>query len=533
MTRCAGALAAVGLLVSVACGGGEPEGAPSTTVAPTTVVASAGTVAEVGEPAWAAEAQAWYDGLTAAQIAEGGTAFARFAAPDLVAEDRPVYAGAAGNVWVGTDAVEAAAVLLGPESLRMDPEIFVSVDGLVLSALYDWAPLGNDYRPDTKEPAHLVCLMMPIGSLGYGSWICGRSAEDWGERRSELPEVDDAEAIATSWTRVWSGADGDVPSLYDGHVRLRDTIAGVDVSGRDAVAERAGVSGRWEITTVDPDDVRGVYAFIWRREGVRVLEEVVLVVSGHDATGCSGEMVVWLSLDEGLVVDEQRYWPIERARRCLAAVDLPDGWWTGREVPQPPPRPFEDLDTATDPVVVGDVTIAVYNGTSALNGLVVWALSRFEAAGLALPEIESVTFTRYSIVCDEAWAQHQATEEGSELTVCFDDDGFCTDDTCVEFTADGRMTILHELAHAWMHAALDDSAEQRFIDHLGLEVWNDPLVAWDQRAGEHAAETIAWGLMDREMPMPRIGDPSPDELATNFGILTGIDPLPRTDALTD
>jgi hypothetical protein len=80
-----------------------------------------------------------------------------------------------------------------------------------------------------------------------------------------------------------------------------------------------------------------------------------------------------------------------------------------------------------------------------------------------------------------------------------------------------------------MDATLDETDKREFTDHDGLEVWNDPMVAWKQRAIEHAADTIAWGLMDRDIPMYRIDRPSPDHLTTGFRILTGIDPLPRTD----
>lgn len=80
-----------------------------------------------------------------------------------------------------------------------------------------------------------------------------------------------------------------------------------------------------------------------------------------------------------------------------------------------------------------------------------------------------------------------------------------------------------------MYATLDDAVRERFVDHVGLETWNDPMVPWDRRAVEHAADTIAWGLMDREMRMLAIGDPSREELVVGFRILTDTDPLARTD----
>lgn len=80
-----------------------------------------------------------------------------------------------------------------------------------------------------------------------------------------------------------------------------------------------------------------------------------------------------------------------------------------------------------------------------------------------------------------------------------------------------------------MSTTLDEAVREEFGEHVGLETWNDPTVAWDRRAIEHAADTIAWGLMDREMRMLAIGDPTRDELVVGFRILTGTDPLPKTD----
>lgn len=497
------------------------------------VVWSACGSPETGDE-WAAEAQAWHDSLRAAQIVEGGAAYQRYLSPDVVWDDCAVYAGGCGSdPTVGNEAIENAAWALGPESLRLERDVFISVDGLVDFWFYDWAPLGNDVRADTQEPAHGVSLMTPIGASGAQYFVNGRATQDWGDLRAELPEVDQGEAVATLWTRVWSGSRDDVDALYHRDARLRDTIAGVDLTGRDVIAGLARADGQWQITTVDPDNVRGVYAFILlARPGSKELTEVVIVVSGHDEIGCAGEMAVWLTLDDGLVAEEVRYWPIERARRCLPTDDLPDGWWTDRPVPDrtpPTTRPFEDLDTPTDPVVVGDVSIAVRNGTADLNRLVAWALGRFDAAGLTPPTITSVTFTLYSERCDDFRAYWHATPEGDELTYCFDEDLACRDDTCAGFTPAGRAAVLHELAHAWMHATLDEDVERRFADHVRLEVWDDRTVAWDRRAVEHAAETISWGLMDREVRMLMIGNPDPEHLAAGFRILTGRDPQPRTD----
>ena len=54
--------------------------------------------------------------------------------------------------------------------------------------------------------------------------------------------------------------------------------------------------------------------------------------------------------------------------------------------------------------------------------------------------------------------------------------------------------IVHELAHAWDHANLDDDIRRRYMELRGLEAWNDSSVPWKQRGIEDLAETIVWGL---------------------------------------
>ncbi len=311
----------------------------------------------------------------------------------MVWDDSANYAEEAeGSPSVGDEAILFAASVLGPESLRLEPEIFISVDGLVDFFFYDWSPLGNDFRPDTKEPAHGVSLMAPIGPLGAESLVNGTAIEDWRDRRPGWPQADEAEAVATSWTQLWSGTTDDVDMLYRNDARLQDSIVGIDLAGRDAIVDFAASVGLWEITTVGPDDVRGVYPLVRGPSGAKVLEEVVLVVSGEDESGCTGEMVVWLVLDGGLVDKEIRYWPIEQARRCLPAGKLPDGWWTDRPVPTDPEAPTEDVETPTDPLSFGAATISVYDGTPNLNRLLAWGLGRFETAGLTPPAITSATY---------------------------------------------------------------------------------------------------------------------------------------------
>ena len=187
----------------------------------------------------------------------------------------------------------------------------------------------------------------------------------------------------------------------------------------------------------------------------------------------------------------------------------------------------EDLTTPTEPVTIDGKTVTVYNGTRALNDALEWGLQRFATAGMEIPQVASATFTVQSDFCDDIRAQYLRAEAGVELEFCMDEGSACWDEDCSELLPGWSAVVLHEIAHAWLDTHLDVIDTERFLDHVGLETWRDPNLPWDEIGVEHAADTIAWGLMDRDIEMLRIGQPTSEQLAEGFGILTGIDPLPK------
>jgi hypothetical protein len=187
----------------------------------------------------------------------------------------------------------------------------------------------------------------------------------------------------------------------------------------------------------------------------------------------------------------------------------------------------EDLDTPTEPLTIDGKTIAIYNGTPALNDALAWGLQRFAEAGLEVPEVASATFTVQSDFCDDIRAHYLRTEVGVELEFCMDEQSACRDEDCNEILPGWSAVVLHEIAHAWLDTHLDVIDIERFLDHVGLDTWRDPDLPWEENGVEHAADTIAWGLMDRDVQMLRIGQPTAGQLAEGFAILTGIEPLPK------
>ena len=187
----------------------------------------------------------------------------------------------------------------------------------------------------------------------------------------------------------------------------------------------------------------------------------------------------------------------------------------------------EDLTSPTEPLPFDGETVTIYNGTPPLNDALAWGLQRFALAGLEIPRLASATFTVQSDFCDDIRAHYLRTEDGVELEFCMDEQAACRDEDCNEILPSWRAVVLHEIAHAWLDTHLDVIDIERFLDHVGVDAWRDPDLPWDENGLEHAADTIAWGLMDRDIEMLRVGQPSDDQLAEGFRMLTGIDPLPR------
>ena len=88
-----------------------------------------------------------------------------------------------------------------------------------------------------------------------------------------------------------------------------------------------------------------------------------------------------------------------------------------------------------------------------------------------------------------------------------------------------RTLVLHELAHAWTERNLTDAARARFVTLRGAHSWNAAKDAWSERATEHAAVVIAWGLLDVVVQARPIGDTSSAAMRDAFRFLTGTDPI--------
>jgi hypothetical protein len=183
------------------------------------------------------------------------------------------------------------------------------------------------------------------------------------------------------------------------------------------------------------------------------------------------------------------------------------------------PEPARKL---TGTIEADEATISIYNGSEARQALVEWALGRYRAAGLPEPVPRTVSFPP-SVECVLYAGLATDTGEGVDLQLCFGDEETCTGEDCTPSTA-AESTLLHELGHVWTIQNVDDAIRAAFLDARGLEVWSDPGVDRDHLGTEHAAEILAWALLDEPAWAARLPDNDCEDLAAGFRALTGREP---------
>lgn len=155
--------------------------------------------------------------------------------------------------------------------------------------------------------------------------------------------------------------------------------------------------------------------------------------------------------------------------------------------------------------------VQVTEGSKEAGRLVDWAITKFEAAGLALPAID-VRVHHDKTGCDGHLGLTYNTPDRVTLHLCTPADGRGVVD---------RLTLVHELAHAWVAENVDAAERHRFMAVHSLESWWDAADGWEGQGVEWAAETIAWAVFDEGVRM--IGEVDDDASAVRRGyeMLTG------------
>ncbi len=152
----------------------------------------------------------------------------------------------------------------------------------------------------------------------------------------------------------------------------------------------------------------------------------------------------------------------------------------------------------------------VFAQTAEQKDLAAWALSRFDRASLALPPVEIQFAGRDEALCDGSPARAYLAMDPIQVRMCW---------------TDGFM-LLHELGHVWEAAHVPLERHHGFMALRDRATsWAGLDVPWDARGREHAANVIAWGLLEEPYPVSRTYPNDPATMIEAFRFLTGADPL--------
>lgn len=166
------------------------------------------------------------------------------------------------------------------------------------------------------------------------------------------------------------------------------------------------------------------------------------------------------------------------------------------------------LLSGTATAELNDVTIDAQN--PAQEKMAEWAIGRYAEAGLRLPPLV-IRFPGSDLsLCDGAQGRAYLAHDPIEVRMCWNNE----------------FILLHELAHVWeAHNVAADKHQPFSAMRDGVESWASRDVAWEARGREHAANVIAWGLLEDPYPISRT---YPNDVATMidaFSYLTDADPL--------
>jgi hypothetical protein len=168
-------------------------------------------------------------------------------------------------------------------------------------------------------------------------------------------------------------------------------------------------------------------------------------------------------------------------------------------------------------LVIQTASASIASRDEADEALAEWAIGRFEQAGLVLPGL-TIAFHDEKAECEGRYGYFRASAP-AHVDIC----GFNGN----RFLVTPKRTILHELAHAWAHENLSEDSIQAFLRFRALDTWNDPSTPWEEKGFEHAAEIMAWALLDEDAGLHSIPDTNPAVLAAAYELLTSLPPPPR------
>jgi hypothetical protein len=224
------------------------------------------------------------------------------------------------------------------------------------------------------------------------------------------------EAIANDYLAAWAGPDAAaLEALYTEQAQLRDSLAGLQLVGRDRLAEAAAAApqggGLAGATLRDIPEAGGPALYINGPQSRRPdqIDRLVLLLDVPGDEDCPGQVgvVLWLDADQR-IIREERFHRVDAWRRCADQDQLTSGWWDS--VITPNPRAF----TRTGEVIVNGQRVALWSGTPQREQLLRWALQQFSDAGLPPPIPTSVTFAPFD---DDPWGTHGFVKGAPDLVM--------------------------------------------------------------------------------------------------------------------
>lgn len=112
------------------------------------------------------------------------------------------------------------------------------------------------------------------------------------------------------------------------------------------------------------------------------------------------------------------------------------------------------------------------------------ALGRYSEARLDEPTFDAVTFEP-SRQCVGRSGRLIQSDGVRNLYLCLFESDLCLGTgQCQEPTAAVRGAVLHELAHAWTLDHVSNDLEERFLDLVGLDVWQQADLRWAEQGVE-------------------------------------------------
>jgi hypothetical protein len=143
------------------------------------------------------------------------------------------------------------------------------------------------------------------------------------------------------------------------------------------------------------------------------------------------------------------------------------------------------LGAPANSVLSADIQILDLTGdegqTASQAEAVAWAKSRYQIAGLDLPDVV-VAFRRSREHCADMVGLWRGGDERHRI------------DICIGGTERRQQVLIHELGHVWIAEHLSDRDRDAFTDRRGLESWSHEETEWAGRGTEQSAIIIAWGV---------------------------------------